>query len=402
MNFPFYIAKRYLFSTKKQNVINLISFVSVCGVTIGTMALVCVLSVFNGFQGVIEGLFSNFDPPYRITSLQGKSFELDSIRPVLEHSSVDIYCEVIEDNALVQYADKQLPITIKGVPSHYTKINHIDSILIDGSFYLDDPNVGTAVIGVGLARSLGASVHFVEPMWLYVPKRHAKVNLMQPDKAFHRSFLYLSGIFMVQQERYDNSLMLIPIDLARDLYDYPTQVTSVELKFKDGVNEGAVQKELQTLLGDKYQIQNRYEQQAEFYNMLQIEKWVTYLILSFILLIAVFNIIGSLSMLIIEKKQDVQILKHLGASDSIIKRIFLFEGWMISIIGAIVGVVLGLLLCYLQQEYGLISLGNNASFVTDSYPVKVEALDVIIIYFTVVFMGLLAAIYPTNYFYKKQ
>lgn len=402
MNFPFYIAKRYLFSKKKQNVINLISFVSVCGVTIGTMALVCVLSVFNGFQGVIEGLFSNFDPPYRITSLQGKSFELDSIRPVLEHSSVDIYCEVIEDNALVQYADKQLPITIKGVPSHYTKINHIDSILIDGSFYLDDPNVSTAVIGVGLARSLGASVHFVEPMWLYVPKRHAKVNLMQPDKAFHRSFLYLSGIFMVQQERYDNSLMLIPIDLARDLYDYPTQVTSVELKFKDGVNEGAVQKELQTLLGDKYQIQNRYEQQAEFYNMLQIEKWVTYLILSFILLIAVFNIIGSLSMLIIEKKQDVQILKHLGASDSIIKRIFLFEGWMISIIGAIVGVVLGLLLCYLQQEYGLISLGNNASFVTDSYPVKVEALDVIIIYFTVVFMGLLAAIYPTNYFYKKQ
>lgn len=402
MNFPFYIAKRYLFSKKKQNVINLISFVSVCGVTIGTMALVCVLSVFNGFQGVIEGLFSNFDPPYRITSLQGKSFELDSIRPVLEHSSVDIYCEVIEDNALVQYADKQLPITIKGVPSHYTKINHIDSILIDGSFYLDDPNVSTAVIGVGLARSLGASVHFVEPMWLYVPKRHAKVNLMQPDKAFHRSFLYLSGIFMVQQERYDNSLMLIPIDLARDLYDYPTQVTSVELKFKDGVNEGAVQKELQTLLGDKYQIQNRYEQQSEFYNMLQIEKWVTYLILSFILLIAVFNIIGSLSMLIIEKKQDVQILKHLGASDSIIKRIFLFEGWMISIIGAIVGVVLGLLLCYLQQEYGLISLGNNTSFVTDSYPVKVEALDVIIIYFTVVFMGLLAAIYPTNYFYKKQ
>ena len=159
---------------------------------------------------------------------------------------------------------------------------------------------------------------------------------------------------------------------------------------------------MQILLGDKYQIQNRYEQQAEFYNMLQIEKWVTYLILSFILLIAVFNIIGSLSMLIIEKKQDVQILKHLGASDSIIKRIFLFEGWMISIIGAIVGVVLGLLLCYLQQEYGLISLGNNASFVTDSYPVKVEALDVIIIYFTVVFMGLLAAIYPTNYFYKKQ
>jgi ABC-type lipoprotein release transport system permease subunit len=366
------------------------------------MALVCVLSVFNGFQGVIEGLFSNFDPPYRITSLEGKSFDLENIRSVIEHPSVDVYCEVIEDNALVQYADKQLPVRIKGVPSHYTKINRIDSILIDGNFYLDDPNVSTAIAGVGLARSLGASVHFVEPLWLYVPKRHAKVNLMQPDKAFHRNFLYLSGIFMVQQERYDNNLLLIPIDLARELYEYPTQVTSIELKFKEGVDGDATQQELQTLLGDAYQIQNRYEQQAEFYNMLQIEKWVTYLILSFILLIAVFNIIGSLSMLIIEKKQDVKILKHLGASDSIIKKIFLFEGWMISLIGAFLGVGLGLLLCYLQHEYGLISLGNNASFVTESYPVKVEALDVIIIYFTVVLMGLLAAIYPTNYFYKRQ
>lgn len=402
MNFPFFIARRYLFSKKKQNVINLISFVSVCGVTIGTMALVCVLSVFNGFQGVIEGLFSNFDPPYRITSLEGKSFDIDNIRSVIEHPSVDVYCEVIEDNALVQYADKQLPVRIKGVPSHYTKINRIDSILIDGDFYLDDPNVSTAIAGVGLARSLGASVHFVEPVWLYVPKRHAKVNLMQPDKAFHRNFLYLSGIFMVQQERYDNNLLLIPIDLARELYEYPTQVTSIELKFKEGVDGDATQKELQTLLGDAYQIQNRYEQQAEFYNMLQIEKWVTYLILSFILLIAVFNIIGSLSMLIIEKKQDVKVLKHLGASDSVIKKIFLFEGWMISLIGAFLGVALGLLLCYLQHEYGLISLGNNASFVTESYPVKVEALDVIIIYFTVVLMGLLAAIYPTSYFYKKQ
>lgn len=402
MNFSFYIAKRYLFSKKKQNVINLISFVSVCGVTIGTMALVCVLSVFNGFQGVLEGLFSNFDPPYRITSLQGKSFELDSVRSALEHPDVEVYCEVIEDNALVQYGDKQLPITIKGVPSHYTKINHLDSILVDGNFYLNDPNVNTTIIGVGLARSLGASVHFVEPMWLYVPKRHAKVNLMQPDKAFHREFLYLSGIFMVQQDRYDNTLMLVSVDLARKLFDYPSQVTSVELKLREGVDAGRVKEDLQQLLGDQYVIMDRYEQQAEFYSMLQIEKWVTYLILSFILLIAVFNIIGSLSMLIIEKKQDVLVLKHLGASDATIKRIFMLEGWMISIVGAIAGVLIGLLFCFLQQEYGLISLGNGSGFVTNSYPVEVVASDIVIIFLTVVSMGFLAAIYPTNYFYKKQ
>lgn len=402
MQFSFYIAKRYLFSKKKQNVINLVSFISVCGVAVGTMALVCILSVFNGFQGVIEGLFSNFDPPYRITSLTNNYFESDSIRHVLEHPVIESYCEVIEDNALLQYADKQLPVTVKGVPTNYTDINRIQSILIDGDFYLNDPNVNTAIAGVGLLRQLGASVHFVEPMWLYVPKRHAKVNLMQPDKAFYRDFLYLSGVFMVQQERYDNHLMLVSIELARKLYDRPAQVTAVELKLKDGVRSDKVEDELQALLGSGYVINNQYEQQAEFYNMLQIEKWVTYLILSFILLIAVFNIIGSLSMLIIEKKQDVEILKHLGASDRVIKGIFLLEGWMISIVGAIVGMVVGLVLCFLQQEYGFISLGSGNGFVTNSYPVEVVVWDVVIILLTVISMGFLAAIYPTNYFYKKQ
>lgn len=402
MNFSFYIAKRYLFSKKKQNVINLVSLISVCGVAVGTMALVCILSVFNGFQGVIEGLFSNFDPPYRITSLTGKYFEPDSISKALSHPSIDTYCEVIEDNALIQYADKQLPVTIKGVPANYTAINNIESILIDGNFYLDDPNVNTAVAGVGLVRQLGASVHFVEPIWLYVPKRHVKVNLMQPDKSFNRDFMYLSGIFMVQQERYDNHLMLLSLELARKIYELPVQVTAVELNLKDGVDQDKAEKEIQDLLGSQYEIQNRYEQQAEFYNMLQIEKWVTYLILSFILLIAVFNIIGSLSMLIIEKKHDVQILKHLGASDKTIKTIFLLEGWMIAVVGAIIGLVVGLACCFLQQEYGIISLGSGNGFVTNSYPVEVVVSDVIIIFLTVISMGFLAAIYPTNYFYKQR
>ncbi|MBQ1177050.1 MAG: ABC transporter permease [Paludibacteraceae bacterium] len=402
MNFSFYIAKRYLFSKKRQNVINLVSFISVCGVAVGTMALVCVLSVFNGFQGVIEGLFSNFDPPMQIISSKGKCFEPDSVKQVLEHEYVDTYCAVIEDNALIQYADKQLPIKIKGVPNNYTSINNIDSILIDGSFYLNDPNVNTAVAGIGLVRALGASVHFVEPLWLYVPKRSAKVNLMKPDKAFHREFLYLSGVFMVQQEKYDNNLMLVSLALARKLFEYPTQVTSIELKLKDGIDYLEAKHVLNKLAGDDFILKDRYEQQAEFYSMLQIEKWVTYLILSFILLIAVFNIIGSLSMLIIDKKQDVLILQHLGASKATIKRIFLLEGWMISVVGAIIGVILGLLLCWLQYQFGLISLGGGEGFVIQDYPVSVQFLDVVVIFLTVVVMGLLAAIYPTNYFYKKQ
>lgn len=401
MFFPLYIAKRYLFSKKKHHVINLVSFISVCGVAVGTMALVCVLSVFNGFQGVIEGMFSAFDPPLRITAVQGKVFEPDSIASVLKHEAIETYCEVIEDNALLRYADKQQPVIIKGVPANYTAINGIDSILVDGVFDVDNKYLHTAVGGIGLVRTLGASVHFVEPIWLYVPKRQAKVNLMQPDNAFSREFVYLQGIFMVQQEKYDYQLLLIPLPLARTLYDYPTQVTAIELKLKDGVDYDDTQFALQQALGSGFEVKNRYEQQAEFYNMLQIEKWVTYLILSFILLIAVFNIIGSLSMLIIDKQNDVQLLQHLGATHSTIQRIFLLEGWMIAVVGAVVGVVLGLVLCWLQHEFGLISLGGGEGFVINDYPVKVVLSDVLIIFTTVVLMGFLAAVYPSKYFYKK-
>ena len=283
---------------------------------------------------------------------------------------------------------------------HYTRINHLDSIFIDGSFSIDDKYVHTAVAGIGLVRTLGASVHFVEPMWLYVPKRQAKVNVMQPDKAFHREFLYLSGIFMVQQEKYDQHLMLVSLDLARKLYDYPTCVTSIELKLKDNFDEKKTQSRLQQQLGNGYRIKNRYEQQEEFYKMLQIEKWVTYLILSFILLIAVFNIIGSLSMLMIDKKQDVTILQYLGATPAMIRGIFLMEGWLIAIVGAILGVLLGLLLCFLQMEFGLISLGGDG-FVISEYPVQVVFSDVLLVFTTVVLMGFLAAFYPSKYYNDK-
>ena len=391
-----------MFSRKKNHIINWVSFISVCGVAVGTMALVCVLSVFNGFQGVIEDMFSAFDPPLRITAVQGKTFEPDSIRQVLNHPFIETYCEVIEDNALLRYADKQLPVVVKGVPAHYASINSLDSILLDGMFQVDERFLHTAVAGIGLVRTIGASVHFVEPIWLYVPKRQARVNVMQPDHAFNRDFVYLQGIFMVQQEKYDYQLLLIPLSMARSLYQYRTEVSAIELKVAQNIPVQQAQMELQSALGEKYVVKNRYEQQAEFYNMLQIEKWVTYLILSFILLIAVFNIIGSLSMLIIDKSSDVQLLQNLGATHQTIQRIFLLEGWLIAIVGALAGVVLGLFLCYLQAEFGLISLGGGEGFVISSYPVRVVWSDVVIITLTVICMGFLAAVYPSKYFYTKQ
>lgn len=402
MYFPLYIAKRYLFSTKKNHIINWVSFISVCGVAVGTMALVCVLSVFNGFQHVIEGMFSSFDPPLQITATHGKSFEPDSIMPILSDSRIEAYCEVIQENAMLCYADKQVPVLVKGVPNHYSAINDIDSILIDGSFSLDDKCVHTAVAGIGLVRTMGMSVHFIEPMWFYVPKREGKVNILQPDKSFYREFAYLSGIFMVQQEKYDHNLVFVSLDLARKMYEYPTEVTAIELSLKQGVDQNKVQAQWQEMLGDKYQVKNRYEQQAEFYNMLQIEKWVTYLILSFILLIAVFNIIGSLSMLIIDKQPDVKILLNMGATHAMVRKVFLFEGWLIAIVGAVLGVLLGLLLCYLQSTFGLITLGSGQGFVIEAYPVRVVWSDVLIIFSTVVIMGFLAAVYPSKYFYSHK
>lgn len=402
MYFPLYIAKRYLFSTKKNHIINWVSFISVCGVAVGTMALVCVLSVFNGFQHVIEGMFSSFDPPLQITATHGKSFEPDSIMPILSDSRIEAYCEVIQENAMLCYADKQVPVLVKGVPKHYSAINDIDSILIDGSFSLDDKYVHTAVAGIGLVRTMGMSVHFIEPMWFYVPKREGKVNILQPDKSFYREFAYLSGIFMVQQEKYDHNLVFVSLDLARKMYEYPTEVTAIELCLKQGVDQNKVQAQWQEMLGDKYQVKNRYEQQSEFYNMLQVEKWVTYLILSFILLIAVFNIIASLSMLIIDKQPDVKILLNMGATHAMVRKVFLFEGWLIAIVGAVLGVLLGLLLCYLQSTFGLITLGSGQGFVIEAYPVRVVWNDVFIIFSTVVIMGFLAAVYPSKYFYSHK
>ena len=397
MNLALYIAKRYLFSKKRHNAINIVSLISMCGVVVGSIALVCVLSVFNGFQSVIEDLFSNFDPQIKIVATSGKVFEPDSIAHALNHEDIEHTCYVIEDNALLKFGEKQLPVTIKGVPEDYTKVTGIDSILVEGEFSTKEGSFNMAVGGVVLANTLGSGLRFVQPIWLYAPKRVGNINPMMVDKAFNREHAFLTGIYMVQQEKYDNNFLIVPLELTRKLYDYTTEVTAVELKLTPDADEKTVKSYISKALGSNYKVLDRYQQQEEFFNMLQIEKWVTYLILSFILLIAIFNIVGSLSMLIIEKKEDVKILSGLGAEESLIKNIFLFEGWLISVIGAFVGIIIGVALCYIQMEFGIIKLASTAgTYLVDAYPVSLVFSDVALIFLTVISMGFAASYIATR------
>ncbi|MBP5317958.1 MAG: ABC transporter permease [Paludibacteraceae bacterium] len=396
MNFPFYIARRYLLAKKSVSAINVISAISVCGVAVGTMALVCVLSVFNGFQGLVEDLFSNFDPEIKITATESKVFAPDSVLPLLDDERVLLVSRVLEENALLQFGKKQMPVVIKGVSDEYAQVTDIEQILYDGEYKLKNNQIPMAVGGIGLVHTLGSGMHYVRPLEFYAPKRTKKVNMLRPEKSFNREVAFMSGVFMVKQDKYDNNLLIVSLDMAERLFEYEGKVSSLELKLQPGEDIKAFKKSLRTKLGPGYAVKDRYEQQEEFFRMMEIEKWVTYLILSFILLIAVFNIIGSLSMLIIDKKDDIRYLQYLGASPKSIFRIFLYEGWMISVIGAVAGVALGLLLCWLQAEFGLIQVNSSGSYIVDAYPVKVQIADILIIFVTVILLGFLSALYPAR------
>jgi len=403
LSFSFRIAKRYLFSKKSHNAINIISGISAAGVGVGAMALVCVLSVFNGFELLISDMFSTFDPDLKITLIHGKTFDVNSpeLTNVQRMKSVAYFTEVVEENALLRFKDKQMPATIKGVSDDFDKMTRIDSIMYDGKFILNDGAFERAVPGIGVASILGLGAHFIDPLYIYAPKRTSKINLLRPENSFNQMGTFVSGIFSVKQLQYDDHYVIVSIKLARELFDYEiNKVTSVELKLANGVDHEKVQAQIKSLLGTNYQVKNRYEQQESFFKIMKIEKWFTYLILCFILLIASFNIIGSLSMLIIEKKGDIETLRNLGANNQLIKRIFLFEGWMISGVGAISGIVLGALMCLLQQYFGILKLGTG--YVVNAYPVLTNPMDLLLVFVTVLFMGFLAAYYPVRYIRKHE
>ena len=408
MNFPFYIAKRYLFSKKSHNAINVISGVSVCGIALATLALVCTLSVFNGFQDLVTTMFTAFDPELKIVAVNGKVFDSQDTRilSVKQLPEVEVCSESLEDNAMVQYKDRQAMVVIKGVEDHFHQVTAIDSILYGrGDRLLHDEVADYAIPGIELVSMLGTGIRFLDPLTVYVPKRGSKINVANPASSFNSDYLYSSGlVFAVNQQKYDASYILTSLSFARNLFQYDTEVSSIELKVKEGGNIYKVQEKVSQILGDDYLVLNRYEQQADTYRIMEVEKLISYLFLTFILLIACFNVIGSLSMLIIDKRADVVTLRNLGANDETITHIFLFEGCLISFFGAIVGVVLGVALCLVQQEFGLISLGTGDSagaFVVDAYPVSVHLSDVLLVLGTVLLISFLAVQYPVRYLSRR-
>jgi len=403
LNFPFYIAKRYLFAKKKRNAINIISAISVGGVMIGTMALVIVLSVFNGFDKVIKSLINSFDPDLKITLVEGKVFDPDSANKskILELPGVLDISEVLEENALLRYDQRQYIATMKGVDERFGNTSGIDSMIVDGDFILEKDGRPFTVIGQGVAYSLRVGLSFINPLVIYVPERVGKINMANPTGAFRKFPVYPSGVFGIEQE-YDAKYIILPIQNVRELLDYTNEVSALEIKLRDGEDEEQLQKQVQKILPPNYIVKTRYQQNETFYRIMRAEKWAIFMILTLILLIASFNIIGSLSMLIIDKQDDIISLRNLGADSATIKKIFLFEGWLISLSGSFLGILLGTGIAWIQDKYDIIRLAGSDSFVLDSYPVDIQIPDILLIWLTVVLIGFFAALYPVRKLSIKQ
>ena len=406
MNFPFYIARRYLFSKKSTHAINVISLISVLGVAVATMALVVVLSGFNGFSDLVASFFTNFDPQLKIEATKGKAMPADDplLVRVKHLPGVEVATECVQDQALAVYHDKQAMVTVKGVEDNFDSLTHISNILYgDGDFTLHVANLQYGVIGIRLAQDLGTGVTWQDYLQIYAPQREGQYDASNPTDAFVKDSLVSPGaLFQVKQSKYDQGYIITSIDFARRIFNRQGEITSLELRMKPGVDIDNAKEEIQAILGDKYKVLDRYEQQADTFNIMRIEKLFAYVFLTFILMVACFNIIGSLSMLIIDKKNDVITLRNLGATDGQIRRIFLFEGRMISAAGAVIGIVLGLILCWLQQTYGLVQLGDQAgNFVVNAYPISVHPEDIILIFLTVILVGWLSVWYPVRYMSRK-
>ena len=379
-----------------------------CGVALATLALVCTLSVFNGFQDLVTTMFTAFDPEIKITSATGKVFDAqdERIQSLKELPEIEVFSESLEDNAMVQYKGRQTMVVIKGVEDNFNQLTAIDNILYGrGDWILHDEVVDYAIPGIELVSVLGTGIRFLDPLEVYAPKRGVKINVANPSTSFESSYLHSSGlVFAVNQQKYDASYILTSLSFARDLFQYETEVSSIELKLSANADVNEIKSEAKRILGSDFLVQDRFEQQADTYRIMKVEKLISYVFLSFILLIACFNVIGSLSMLIIDKRNDVVTLRNLGADDQLISRVFLFEGYMITFFGALIGVALGLLLCFVQQEFGLISLGNGSSagaFVVDAYPVSVYAADVILVLITVLVTGFLSVFFPVRYLTRR-
>ena len=406
MNYELFIARRYLFAKKSHHAINIISGISVLGVAVATMAMVVTLSVFNGFQDLVADLFTAFDPELRVTPKDGQTIEVkDKDLLWLKQSDVvAVFTPVLEGQALVVEGGKQQVVTIKGVADNITKQGHIEDILYgDGHFCLHADILEYGILGIQLAQQLGLPANFENPLQVYAPKPGERVNIGNPLSSFNHDELQSPGVvFMVRQAKYDANYILTSLGFAQRLFDREGRVSAVELKLKDGLKADKVKEQLKAQLGERFKVEDRYEQQNDVFRVMRIEKFISYLFLSFILLVACFNIIGSLSMLMIDKRQDIQTLRSLGANDSQICTIFRLEGHIICLAGALLGLILGGILCWIQQEYGVVTMGDSeGSFIIETYPVSVYLADILLILVTVLAVGWLAIWYPVRYLTRK-
>lgn len=407
MSLSFYIARRYLFSKKSHQVINIISGVAIAGVTLATIAMVCTLSVFNGFKEMVAQQFTLFDPDIKITATAGKGFKIDSTQhtAIAQLKNVEVVTLAVEDKAMVQYEGRQIMINLKGVEDNFAKLTDIESAMRGSSnFLLHDDINNYALPGIGLISNLNCGLYHVKPLEVYAPRRNGRVSMSNPASNFRTGRLHSSGsTFIVNQPIYDDNYLLTSIEFARKIFGRNTdEATSIEIKTSKTANPADVKAEIKKILGEDYLIEDRYEQQKDIFKVMNIEKFISYIFLSFILLIACFNIIGSLSMLIIEKRNNMETLRAMGATDKTISEIFLFEGSMISMIGAVGGTIIGILVCLLQQEYGIIGLGGAADgFIVDSYPMKMELQDIAIVFATVFLVGITAVWLPVKILTKR-
>jgi lipoprotein-releasing system permease protein len=406
MNFPFYIARRYLFSKKSTHAINVISGISMVGVAVATMALVVTLSVFNGFHDLVASFFTQMDPQLKVTPVKGKTASADDplLMKIRQLPEVEVATECLEDQAMAVYGDRQMMVKVKGVEDNFNQLTHISEILEgNGEFELHAADMSYGIPGLGVAFQLGLGYTYEEPLRIFAPRRKGQLDMTNPTEGFVVDELYSPGVvFCMKQGKYDRSYILTSIAFTRHLFDAEGQLTSLELRLKPGSDFDRVKQQMQQIAGNQFHVLDRYEQQDDTFRIMEVEKLIAYVFLTFILVIACFNIIGSLSMLIIDKRNDVVTLRNLGANEHQITRIFLFEGRMISTIGAVVGILIGLLLCWLQQQYGLVRLGSSeGSFVVDAYPVSVHPWDIVLIFFTVIAVGYLSVWYPVRYFAKR-
>lgn len=407
LNLPFFIARRYLFSKKSTNAINVISIISMVGVAVATMALVIVLSVFNGFHDLVASFFTNFDPQLEVVPVKGKVAAVDDavFMKIRQLPEVDMVSECVQDQALAFYNGQQAMVNIMGVDDNFARMTRIQKILYgDGDFSLQAANLEYGVPGIRLAQTLGMGARWDGFLKIYAPQREGQLtDMASPADGFVTDSLISPGVvFAVNQAKYDRDYLITSIAFARRLFFRQGMVSKLMVKLKPGTDLDAAKRKIKNLAEGRFNVLDRFEQHADTFRIMQVEKVLAYLFLSFILVVACFNIIGSLSMLIIEKKKDVQTLRNLGATDRTLTRVFLFEGRMISALGAVVGILLGLLLCWLQQEFGLVPMGDSSgTFVVNAYPVSVHYSDVLIVFITVLAVGWAAAWYPVRYMSRR-